>query len=357
MTTYGGSERLIAEILDLYPGSQLHALIHRASAYRRTPLSDRVVRTSFLQYLPAFHRYYRALLPAMPFAIENMRLDRNRVVLSVSHAVAHGVRTPAAQTHIAYVCTPMRYAWHLRADYLRVHGLDGPLTRWLANWTLACIRSWDRRAAQRADHLLAISKWTAERAEHAWGRTARVIYPPVDTDRFQPAAERDRFYLLVMRLVPYKMGIEIVSAFNQLRLPLIVIGSGTQLRQIARSAGESVTVLGYQPDSVVTDLMNRARAFVYMAAEDFGIAMVEAQAAGCPVVAYRRGGAGEIVADGETGLLYSEQTAQALAQAVSNFERSAASFGSQSARRNALRFSRTRFREEFRDYMRPFLNA
>ena len=356
MTVYGGSERLISAILEIYPQAKLHALLHHAPAFENTPLANLLVRTSFMQSLPAVHRYYRSLLPLMPFAIETMNANDHGVVLSVSHAVAHTIRTDMSQIHISYICTPMRYAWHLRDDYLRLHGLDRPLTSWLARFVLERIRRWDRKHAKHADHLLAISRWTAGRVEQAWGRQARVIYPPVDIERFQPRKQRDDFYLLVMRLVPYKMGLEIVKAFNQLKLPLIVVGAGPEFNHIAKAAGNTVRMLNHQPDPIVTDLMNRAKAFVYMAAEDFGIAMVEAQAAGCPVIAYRQGGAAEIVRNGETGLLYQEQTAESMMDAVSQFERRASSFESQSARQNAARFSRQRFREEFTAYMDPLMN-
>jgi glycosyltransferase involved in cell wall biosynthesis len=307
------------------------------------------VNATFLQKIPRIEKHYRKLLPLMPFAIESLDVSEYDLVLSLSHAVAHGVKTHKQQTHISYISTPMRYAWHMRDEYLNLHGLTNPLVRLAANGTLNLLRRWDAFASARSDSLIANSKWTASHIHEAWGREAQVIYPCVDVDRFTPSAQRKVFYLLVSRLVPYKLSVEIVKAFNTLGLPLVIVGDGPDLHHVQQIAKENVTVMGYQPDSVVTDLMNQAKAFVYMATEDFGIAMVEAQAAGCPVIAYYKGGASEIVRDGETGLLFKEQTAESLIEAVTQFE--AMKLNSKAASNNAARFSAERFRQEFSEYI------
>ncbi len=182
-----------------------------------------------------------------------------------------------------------------------------------------------------------------------------MIYPPVNVDRFSPAQERDDFYLHVSRLVPYKMTAEIIRAFNQLKLPLIIVGDGPEMQHLRKLAGGNIKLLGYQPDEVVTDLMNRAKAFLYMAVEDFGIAMVEAQAAGCPVIAYGKGGAAEIVQNGETGLLFQEQSPRSLIEAVLQFQNT--KINSKAASGNAARFSSKRFREEFPTYMNSVVTS
>ena len=351
LSSYSGSERLLAEIMDLYPQAQLHALLYSRSAFENTPLAKYSVTTTLMQRLPGIHKHYRSYLPLMPLAIERLDLNRFPIVLSLSHAVAHGVRTQVGQTHVAYICTPMRYAWHLQEDYLNLHGLNGSFAGWLARSALGFIRTWDRKAAQRADHMLAISEWTAGRIKQVWGRKARVIYPPVDLTRFKPVNKRENFYLVVTRLVPYKRVATIVEAFNQLKLPLLVVGTGPEKANLAQLAGPNVTLLDNQPDEVVTDLMNRAKAFVYMAVEDFGMAMAEAQAAGCPVIAYRQGGAAEIVVDGETGLLFDTQSMAAMVQALEEFERRKNSFDARLIQKNAQRFARQRFRDEFSTFL------
>ncbi|GAB4496710.1 MAG: glycosyltransferase family 4 protein [Anaerolineales bacterium] len=354
LSSFGGSERLLAQLLHLLPNADIFALIHFPKNLQNTELKNIKVQTSFLQNIPHVEKHYRKLLPLMPLAIEALNVSKYDLVISLSHAVAHGVKTHKKQTHISYISTPMRYAWHMRDDYLKLHGLTNPLIRAAANGTLSLLRRWDVSASTRSDSLVANSAWTASHIREAWARDSQVIYPCVDVDRFTPSDQRKDFYLLVSRLVPYKMTTEIVKAFNALRLPLIIVGDGPDLPRVQRLAKENITVMGCQPDSVVTELMNKAKAFVYMATEDFGIAMVEAQAAGCPVIAYYKGGALEIVRDGETGLLFKEQTAEALIEAVQIFERT--TLDSKAASDNAVRFSSERFREEFLAFINTNMN-
>ena len=349
LNVFGGSERLLAEILGMYPQAQLYALIHNSENLIDTPLENHSIKTSFMQRIPQVEKLYRGLLPIMPLAIESMNVRNHDVILSISHAVAHGIKTRKDQIHISYVCTPMRYAWHLQDDYLHLHHLDKPLIGAAARLTLSLLRRWDRKSASRADHLLAISHWTAQKIQQAWGCESQVIYPPVDITRFDPAKERGDFYLHVSRLVPYKMTAEIVRAFNELNLPLIVVGDGPEMQHLQKLAKENIKLLGHQPDEVVADLMSRATGFVYMAVEDFGIAMVEAQAAGCPVIAYGMGGAVEIIQNGETGLLFQEQSSRSLIEAILQFQQM--KLNSKTASENAVRFSSERFRNEFTAYI------
>ncbi len=349
LNIYGGSERLLAETLKIFPEAQVHALIHNPRNLLGTPLEGLYVKTSFLQKIPRVEDLYRGLLPLMPLAVENLNVNRYDIVLSISHAVAHGIKTHKGQIHVSYICTPMRYAWHLQDDYLNLHHLDKPLIGSAARLTLGLLRRWDKDSAPRADQLLAISQWTRQKVLQAWERDADVIYPPVNVERFTPAKEREDFYIHVSRLVPYKMTAEIVRAFNELKLPLLVIGDGPEMPRLQKLAKENVKLLGFQPDEVVAGLLSRARAFVFMATEDFGIAMVEAQAAGCPVIAYGKGGAVEIVQNGETGLLFTEQSAVSLSEAI--LRSRTMQLNSEAASHNAARFSSERFRSEFSSYI------
>jgi glycosyltransferase involved in cell wall biosynthesis len=349
LSTFGGTERLLVESRKLFPNADVFALTHFRKNFQNTALADLNTKTTFLQNIPGIEQHYRKLLPLMPFAIESLDVSAYDLVISLSHAVAHGVKTHSQQTHVSYISTPMRYAWHMRDDYLNLHGLTNPLVRLAANGTLNLLRQWDISASAQSDSLIANSKWTGTHIHEAWSRTSEVIYPPVDVDRFSPAFERNEYYLLVSRLVPYKMGIEIVKAFNILGMPLVIVGDGPDLPAIRRIAKENIKLMGYQPDSVVTELMNRAKAFVYMATEDFGIAMVEAQAAGCPIIAYGKGGAAEIVLSEETGLLFNDQTEAGMVEAVLRFE--SMKLNSNAASSNAARFSAERFRQEFSDHI------
>jgi glycosyltransferase involved in cell wall biosynthesis len=349
LSTFGGTERILTELLHIYPQADVFALTYSAQNFGDTVLENKKINTSFLQKIPNVQNLYRKLLPLMPLAVESLNVKKYDLVISLSHAVAHGVKTHKNQKHISYILTPMRYAWHMRDDYLRLHKLNKPLIHSAAQLTLRLLRQWDKKTSSRPNHLLSISHWTTKQIAQAWNRESHMIYPPVDVKRFTSAKERDNFYLLVSRLVPYKMSVEIVKAFNELGLPLIVVGDGPDIEELHKIAKENIQLMFYQPDDVVTDLMNRAKAFVYMATEDFGIAMVEAQAAGCPVIAYYKGGASEIVKDGETGLLFKEQTSQSLIEAVKQFQ--SMKLNSQAAVENAARFSSERFRHEFTSYV------
>lgn len=357
LNTYGGSERLLSEILEIFPDAQLHALIHNPRNFQDTPLEGRPVKTTFLQKIPRVEDLYRGLLPLMPLAIESLDLRSYDLVVSLSHAVAHGAKTRRGQFHVSYISTPMRYAWHMQDDYLRLHRLDKPVLRSAARLTLSLLRRWDVAASARSDSFLANSRWTASHIREAWKRDAQVIYPPVDVERFDPNRQRDGFYLVVSRLVPYKMVALVVETFNQLGLPLIVVGDGPQLNHLRNIAKENVSLLGHQSDETVADLMSRAKAFLHVAIEDFGIAMVEAQAAGCPVIALNKGGASEIVLDGETGLLIREQNVSWLMEAIEIMEKQPERFDNRAARENSLRFSRDRFRHEFTAFISRFTNG
>jgi len=354
LNTYRGAERLLVEILKIYPQAEILALIHNKQNLLNTPLEAIQVKTSFLQKIPHVEHLYRGLLPFMPLAIESMNVRQYDVVISISHAVSHGIRTSKDQIHIAYVCTPMRYAWHLQDDYLHLHHLDKPIIGSAARLILNLMRHWDKTSSARTDHVLAISDWTAQKIRQAWGMESKVIHPPVDVSRFHPANKREGYYLHVSHLVPYKMTAEIIRAFNELNLPLVIIGDGPELPNLQKLAKENIKLLGHQSDEVVADFMNKAKAFVYMAVEDFGIVMVEAQAAGCPVIAYEKGGAAEIVRDGETGLLFNEQSALGLSRAILQFQDM--KIKSKSAHQNAVRFSSERFKDEFSHYMKNIIN-
>ena len=306
--------------------ADLYALIDFESVNPNSYLYQRKIGTTFLQHFPFAESGVQKYLPFLPFAIEQLDLRPYDVILSSSHAVAKGVLTAPRQLHICYCHTPMRYAWDLTFDYLDSsrsgRGVPGVLTRYL----LHQLRQWDVLSANRVDHFIANSKNTARRIWRCYRRTAEVIYPPVEVDRFPFQAQKQDFYITVSRLVSYKKTALIVGAFNQLGLPLIVIGSGVELSQLQQLAKPNVQILGWQPDAVVEQYMAQAKAFIYAAYEDFGIAPVEAQACGTPVIAYGAGGTLETVRDLRhhqsqgTGILFPHQTEAAIVEAVKIFE-------------------------------------
>ncbi len=284
----------------------------------------------------------------MPLAVEQFDLSAYDVVISSNHAVAKGVITAPHQLHISYVHTPIRYAWDLQHQYLNQANLTG-LSGGFARIVLHYLRLWDRLSADRVDCFVANSNFIAGRIRKVYRRPAQVIYPPVDVTRFRADQPRDEFYLVVSRFVPYKRVDLIVNAFNQLGLPLVIIGDGPQRSQL--SPGANITLLGVQPDDVVTDYLQRCKALVFAAEEDFGITPVEAQAAGAPIIAYGRGGACETVLDGTTGILFSRQTVESLVQAVTTLENKLCHFDSGQIRHHAQQFSTERFCTEFRSFV------
>jgi glycosyltransferase involved in cell wall biosynthesis len=343
---YAGSEKVLEAIASLYPQAPIHALLHDPRALVGTPLADRRVVTSFLQRLPGSRRHHRLYLPLMPLAVEQFDVGDVDVVISSNHAVAKGVLTRADQLHISYIHTPMRYAWDLYHEHIRATGLAW---RAVARPLMHYLRLWDRLAADRVDVLVANSHYVARRVRKAYGRDAAVIHPPVDVERFAAAMQprRDDFYLVVSRLVPYKRVDAIVQALGG-RGELVVIGDGPERGRLEKLAGPRVRLLGAVDDATVAEHMGRCRALIQMSDEDFGITVVEAQAAGAPVIAYGRGGATETVIDGESGILFNAQTPASLAAALERFESLPADhwdpIGISS--RNSC-FSRARFTGEF----------
>lgn len=346
----GGSELVVREILRCID-ADLYALIDFESTNPASYLFGQQIGTTFLQHLPRTRTGVQKYLPLLPLAIEQLDLRAYDIILSSSHTVAKGVLASPKQLHICYCHTPMRFAWDLTFDYLRDsrwgRGLPGILTKYL----LHRLRQWDVLTANRVDYFVANSQNTARRIWRCYRRPATVIYPPVNIERFPGLATKQDFYLTVSRLVSYKQVALIVQAFNQLQKPLVVIGTGPELPQIQKLAAPHVLVLGAQPDAVVEKYMAQAKAFVYAALEDFGIALVEAQACGTPVIAYGAGGALETVRDlaqypdTPTGIFFGNQTVSALVEAVKKFEAYSGLFNPEVARSQAERFAPKIFEE------------
>jgi glycosyltransferase involved in cell wall biosynthesis len=352
----GGSELVVQEILK-HIDADLYALIDFESVNPNSYLYQRKIGTTFLQKFPLARNGVQKYLPFLPLAIEQLDLRQYDVILSSYHAVAKGVLTAPHQLHICYCHAPMRYAWDMTFDYLRDsvagQGIPGIFTRYL----LHRLRQWDVISANRVDYFIANSKHTARRIWRFYRRPAEVIYPPVEVDRFRFESQKQDFYLTVSRLVSYKKIALIVKAFNQLGLPLVVIGSGSDLKQIQKIAQPNIQILGWQPNAVVEQYMAQAKAFVYAAYEDFGIAPVEAQACGTPVIAYGAGGTAETVRDLRqyktqgTGILFSEQTEPALIHAVNTFEQYQSQFHPETARSHALTFHPDTFKHRYLNFL------
>ena len=322
----------------------------------RERIGGRHPKTSFLQRLPGARSHFRRLLPLFPRAIESLDVARFDLVISSSHAVAKGVRTHRDQLHVCYCYSPMRYAWDLRDQYLAQVGLDRGLRGWAAGRMLDRIVAWDRRSSDRVNDFVAISNHIRDRIVRCYAREASVIYPPVTLPAIAGAPGGRRHYVTVSRLVPYKRIDVIASAFA--RLPgreLVIVGEGPERARIAAAAGPNVTFAGQVDDAKRDELLRSADAFLFAADEDFGIAPLEAQGAGLPVIAYGRGGVAETIRGLDdarpTGVFFDAQTPEAVAEAVLRFEAHADRFDSAECRRNAERFGVERFRREFGDHV------
>ncbi len=349
---YAGAERVLEQMIALYPQSDVCASIDVLKERERGFLRGKQPITTFAQRWPFVRNHHRHFLLLLMFAMEQLDLSEYELVLSGSASIAKGVLTGPDQLHIAYIHSPMRYAWDLQHQYLQEANLERGVKSMLARWMLHRARLWDLRTANGVDHYVANSHFIARRIWKVYRRESTVIYPPVDIESFGVRAHKESFYLTASRLMPYKKVPTIVEAFRALPdRKLIVIGDGTEMQRVKAAAGPNVEVLGYQPSSVLVDLMQRAKAFIFAAEEDFGITPVEAQACGTPVIAFGRGGAVETVRGLDhsrpTGLFFDRQEPQAIADAVLAFERSQDRILPGECRENALRFSAHIFRDTY----------
>lgn len=349
LSTYAGSERVVEQMLAVYPQADLFAVVDFLPDDERAFLQGRLPITSFVQRLPFARKRFRNYLPLMPLAVEQFDLSAYDVVISSHHAVAKGVITGPHQLHLSYVHSPMRYAWDLQHQYLAESGLQRGLKGAIARLVLHYLRVCDRAAADGVDCFVANSRFIAQRIRKAYRREARVIHPPVDIERFSLRHEKEDFYLCAGRMVPYKRVPLVVEAFAEMPdKRLVVIGDGPDAPRVRRGLPPNVTMLGHQPTPVLVDHMQRAKALVFAAEEDFGITPVEAQACGTPVIAYGRGGSLETVrASGPapTGLFFMAQEVPAIVEAVRRFEESPQRFAPQACRSHAEGFSITAFRQ------------
>jgi glycosyltransferase involved in cell wall biosynthesis len=342
----GGGEKTLFAALEVFPKADIYTLIYNRQAFAGTPIAEKRIVTSVLDRLPFARSRHRLLLPLMPSAIERFDLCQYDVVVALSYAVAHGVRVKKGARLLCYMYTPMRYAW---SDI----NLDGTHSRKnpLFDRVMQKFRSWDRSAAGRVHEFAAISHEIAGRIQSAYQRESLVIYPPVEVDRFSAKGQRGEYYVTLSRLVPHKRIDIIIEAFSRLELPLKIIGEGPNRNRLEKRATPNIEFLGYQSEESVARLLGSARGFVCAAEEDFGIAIVEAQAAGCPVIAYKAGGAIETIVEGETGLFFAQQSAESLIEAVQNFQDAANSFHTDIMVDNAHRFSKEHFKRSFQQFV------
>ncbi|HLT31780.1 MAG TPA: glycosyltransferase [Myxococcaceae bacterium] len=344
LVTMRGGERVLDALCELFPQAELFTLIHRPGSVSAR-IEDRPITTSFLQRLPGIHARYRHALPLMPRAIGALELADFDLVVSSSHCVAHGVRVPDGAVHVSYVHSPMRYMWDLFDDYFGPGRAPLPV-RAAASAVRPWMQAWDRNRAQALDHVVANSRFIAERIGRAWGREAAVVSPPVELERFTSlpleGTGEGGYFLWLGAFAPYKRLDVALEAFTRSGLPLWVVGGSAEEARAHGPLPGNIRFLGRVDDAEIPGLLRDARALIFTAEEDFGITPLEAMACGRPVIALGRGGARETVTDA-TGLFFPEQTAASLGAAVRSFESWEPSFRPERARAQALRFGREAF--------------
>ena len=353
LVTYGGAELVLDAMLEIWPETDIFTLVYDQTGPCKDIVGNHRVKTSFIQKLPKAKIKHRIYLPLMPLAIEQFDLRGYDIIISCSHAVAHGIIPQANQLHINNICIPVRYAWHLYHQYLEESGLSTGIKGAFAKIILHYLRLWDFSASRRVDYFVAISNWVAQNVWRVYRRPADVIYPPVNIVDFQLSEKgKEDFYITSSRIVPYKKIDLIVDTFTKLgNKNLIVVGDGPDLEKIKSAAGSNVSFLGFLPKESLIDYLQRAKAFIFAAEEDFGIVPVEAQACGTPVIAFGKGGTLETVIDGQTGIFFNDQTTDSLIEAINRFEEMQDSFNPQVLRKNAERFSKERFQKEIQEFV------
>jgi glycosyltransferase involved in cell wall biosynthesis len=360
LVTFAGAEKFLAEIIKCFPQADLFAVVDFLSENDRKLLDNKYAKTSFIQRLPFAKKRYRNYLPLMPMAIEQLDVSSYDLIISNSHAVAKGILTGPDQIHICCALSPMRYAWDLQHQYLKETGLDRGLKGYVAKYLLHKMRIWDQRTAHGVDHFVAISKYISRRIWKTYHRESTVIYPPVDTSTFIPSKDKENFYITASRMVPYKKMDLIVESFSEMPdKKLIVIGDGPDFAKVKAKASKNVEILGFQPNQTLVHHLQRAKAFIFAAEEDYGLLPIEAQACGTPVIAFGKGGALETVRGLEetqpTGVFFKEQTIPSLCEAIRQFEEVKEQLTMENCLMHVAQFSPKIFQEKFTQFVHDTL--
>jgi glycosyltransferase involved in cell wall biosynthesis len=316
---FGGAESVLSELSKMYPQAPIHTLICNKQNF--SSFKDAIIKTSFLQKLPGGVSHFKWYLKLMPMAWEQFDFSKYDVVISSSSAFVKGIITPINSMHYCYCHTPTRYLWSDRREYIENLSIPHILKLYLMS-TLSKLRSWDQAAAARVNHFIANSQFVAERIKKYYHRDSTVIYPPVRTATFYVSQEIGKYFLIVSRLRPYKRVDLAVEAFNNLRLPLIIIGGGEELPRLKKMAKKNIKFLGEVSTSTRNRYLAKCRAFIHPQVEDFGISVVEAMASGRPVIAFQAGGALETIIPGESGIFFKSQDWESLVYAVLHFNQS-----------------------------------
>jgi len=351
-----GAEVVCVAIAEIFPDADFFLHVCDENLVRQTLPQNfsGSINTTFISRLPGARKHYKKYLPLMPLALEQIDLGDYDLVISSESGPSKGVITRPDATHICYCNSPMRYIWDLYHQYL---SNAGALIRILFPFIAHKLRMWDRLSADRVDYFIANSEFVRSRIKKYYRRDAEVVFPPVDVQAFSADQPREDFYLYLGQLLPYKQVELAVEAFNQMGLPLAVVGEGELYDKLIAMANSNVTVMGRQPFPVVRDLLQRCRGIIHPGLEDFGIVPVEAMAAGAPVIAYGKGGALESVIHNKTGILFDEQNAEAIIEAVQQIEQGKISFDPAVLHEHATGFDKAIFKQKFLSAINKALGA
>lgn len=348
LVTNAGAEKVLKAILDIYPQADIFSLVDFLNDKdRKSILCGRFAKTSFIQNLPFSKKHFRNYLPLFPKAIESFDLSSYDLIISSSWAVAKGIKKSKTQIHVCYCHTPIRYAWDLYDEYTR--DLKQP-KKFIVEQTLKYVRKWDIQSLNRVDYFIANSNFVKNRIEKTYNKDSKVIYPPVNTEKFILSEQKEDFYLTASRLVPYKKTKLIIEAFNEISdKKLYVIGDGEEFENIKKIAKSNITLLGYQEFENMIIYMQKAKAFLYAAIEDFGIVPIEAMSCGTPVIALNDGATAETIVDGVMGIHFNKQNKDEIINAVFNFEKLDFNYSEISI--EAKKYSENRFKKELTEFI------
>jgi glycosyltransferase involved in cell wall biosynthesis len=352
LTGMRGGERCLEATCELYPDADIFTLVHIPGSVSKTIESHRII-TSYIQDLPGKIEKFRKYLPLFPHAIGRFDLSGYDYVLSFSHCVAKGVKVPKGIPHICYCFTPMRYAWHMRSEYISNFGYP---KKCVAEILLNYLKNWDRRISFGVTHFISISENVRNRIKQAYNRDSVVIYPPVECSRFAISEKDEGYYLIVSALVPYKRIDLAVAAFGGTGQKLVIVGNGPELPRLKSMASADVSFIDSAADGDIVQYMRKCKALIFPGEEDFGIVPLEVQACGKPVIAFGRGGVLETVVPDETGIFFYTQTPKVLFEAVLSFEKTREKFAPRKSRDNALRFDRSIYQQSIQHYIQSAID-
>lgn len=346
----GGAEVVLKHLLDLFPDADIYTIIDALPKSKRGFLKGHKIYTSALNRYRFFAKRHKYFIPIMPYLIEQFDLSQYDIIISSSHFVAKGVITHPHQLHISYIYSPIRYAWDSYYEYNKIGALGKGIKNFVMKYWLHKLRIWDATSALRPDYLIADSKFIAKRIQKTWRRESTIIYPPVELEETIFSSQKEEYYVTLSRLVEYKRVDIIVEAFNQMpEKKLIIIGEGRCKTDLEKIANANIEFKGYLSKQEAMQIVSKAKGFIFMPKEDFGITPIEAQACGTPVIAYGKGGALETVREKETGVFVPSQSPQSLQQSIEEFE--SYTFDSFICKSFSEQFSQKKFKESFLTFL------